>query len=90
MNTVYLIATIDSMSDPPRVVGVSLIGEPWEIATLSHSPKRCYVNLWKSEGNDWDDAVANLRDEIAGPRGYPGMQWALAWVDSEKDSHPPV
>ena len=90
MKTVYLIATIDSTTTPPRVVGVSLIGEPWETATLSHSAKRCYVNLWKAEGKDWDEAVANLRDEIAGPRGYLGMEWALRWIDLGGDQHPPV
>lgn len=88
MDTVYLIATIDSTATPPKVSGVSLISEPWETATLSHSAKRCYVNLWKSTGKDWDEAVANLRDEIGGERGYPGMRWALAWLDSGGAEHP--
>ena len=83
MTTVHMIATIDSTTHPPQVVDVSLINEPWETAMLPHSTKRCYVNLWKSTGKSWDEAVANMREEICGPRGYPGLRWALHWLDSD-------
>lgn len=84
MKVVYLVATLDATQKPPCVIGVSLVGEPWAKMTLPHSAERCYVNLWEAKGVDWDDAVANLRDEIAGPRGYPGMHWALAWIDRDR------
>ena len=90
MSTAYLIAVIDSTSNPPQIAGVSILSERWQTATLRHSPTRCYVNLWESSGKDWEEARANLREEIEGPRGYPGLHWALAWVDSSDNKHPDV
>ena len=69
MSTAYLIAVIDSTSNPPQIAGVSILSERWQTATLRHSPTRCYVNLWESSGKDWEEARANLREEIEGPRG---------------------
>lgn len=81
MNTAYLIATIDITTDPPSISGVSIIGESWQTATLPHTTKRCYTNLWHSNGTDWEDALANLRTEVG---QYPGLRWALAWVDAAR------